>query len=272
MNNKLYDSNEIKWNQWLAGIIDGDGYLTIQKSNKVAVCEITMPLEDESLLFKIKQKLGGNIKLRAGCRAVRYRLSHKMGMMELIYRVNGFIRNTIRVPQFQKICSHFNIAYLKPQLLTINDGYIAGFFDADGTICMGIVKNLQKDSILSGIDGKIQRLSNSRGYDQLEISISNKYIENLIPFQQAFGFGTIRAVRKKPYETHIYTINAPHISQFIQYTKKYPLHSTKKYRVLALSTYFKLKNSKAHLAPENSLKRKAWLVFCKKWYHYQTKG
>lgn len=272
MNNKLYDAKEIKWNQWLAGIIDGDGYLAIQKSNNVAVCEITMPLEDESLLFEIKQKLGGNIKLRAGCRAVRYRLNHKIGMIELICRVNGFIRNTIRVSQFQKICIHFNIVYLKPQPLTINDGYIAGFFDADGTICINIIKNSQKDSILSGIDGKIQRLANSRGYNQLQIFISNKYLENLLIFQQAFGFGKITAVKKKPYETHIYTINAPNINQFIQYTKKYPLRSTKKYRVLALPMYFKLINSKAHLAPESSLKRKAWLMFCKKWYHYQTKG
>jgi hypothetical protein len=31
--------------------IDGDGYLAIQTSNNVAVCEITMPLADEALAF-----------------------------------------------------------------------------------------------------------------------------------------------------------------------------------------------------------------------------
>lgn len=62
-----------------------------------------MPLEDDRLVFEIKQKLDGNITLRAECRAIRYRLSHKVGMIKLIYRVNGFIRNTIRVAQFLKI-------------------------------------------------------------------------------------------------------------------------------------------------------------------------
>lgn len=64
----VFNATEIAWNQWLAGIIDGDGYLAIQTSNNVAVCEITMPLEDEALLFQIKQKLGGSIKPRSGAK------------------------------------------------------------------------------------------------------------------------------------------------------------------------------------------------------------
>jgi hypothetical protein len=76
MTNKIkntYTLNEQKWNQWLAGLIDADGYLTIQKNN-VAVCEITMSYDDEPLLEKIKNVLGGNIRPRNGYRAVRYHL------------------------------------------------------------------------------------------------------------------------------------------------------------------------------------------------------
>lgn len=224
---KPYDLNEIKWNQWLAGVIDGDGYLATQK-NKVVVCEITMPLQDEALLFQIKQKLGGNIKLRSGSHSIRYRLSHKAGMIELINRVNGFIRNTIRVVQFQKICKFFNIIYLEAEPLSMYDGYIAGFFDADGTICMCITKTSQKDSIKSGTAGKIERLINARGNHQIQISIANKYFENVKFFQKAFGFGKIRAVGKDPYKNHIYSIELKNIPKFIEYTKKYPLRSSKK--------------------------------------------
>jgi ubiquinol-cytochrome c reductase cytochrome b subunit len=265
--NNFCDTDELKWNQWLAGVIDGDGYLTIQKNN-VAICEITMPLQDESLLYQIKQKLSGNIKLRSGSRSVRYRLGHKQGMVELIHRVNGFIRNTIRIIQFQKICHHFNIVYIKAKPLMIDTGYIAGFFDADGTICMRVTKTSKEDSIKAGVFGKIQRLINARGYHQIEVSIANKYLENLVPLEKAFGFGKIRNVGKKPYQTCIYEIGLKHIPKFIDYTKKYPLRSSKKKRLFLLKTYFELKSLKAYLAAENTPLHKAWVKFCYAWYNY----
>nr|YP_009367526.1 putative LAGLIDADG homing endonuclease [Pseudoneochloris marina]ARK14545.1 putative LAGLIDADG homing endonuclease [Pseudoneochloris marina] len=256
---------EISWNQWLAGIIDGDGYFNIGK-NKVAVCEITMPLQDEPLLAQIKQKLGGRLSPRSGSKAVRYRLAHKAGMIDLIDRVNGFIRNSIRVNQFKTICQHFNKSFLEPKPLTKNDGYIAGFFDADGSICLNIAKTSASNSIKSGMDGKIQRLIDSRGYHCLEVSISNKYKKNLIFFQQAFGFGTIRSVGNGKYKTHVYFINLCDIAEFIDYTKKFPLRSAKRKRVWALKQYFELKQMKAHLALEGTVQHKAWSKFCTKWY------
>jgi ubiquinol-cytochrome c reductase cytochrome b subunit len=257
---------ELAWNQWLAGIIDGDGYLAIQKSNKVAVCEITMPLEDESLLFAIKQKLGGSITLRSGAKAVRYRLCHQSGMINLIHRVNGCIRNTVRVLQFQTLCNHFNIRYLVAEPLTLENGYLAGFFDADGTIYIGVTKATQPDSILPGANGKITRLANSQGNNQLVISISNKSIENLIGFQKAFGSGSIRAVKhRKRFLNHIYTIT--NIDTFLNYISKYPLYSEKRKKVFLVPHYFELKRLKAHLAVSPSLKLKAWKRFCKKWYN-----
>lgn len=267
---KTYNIDELKWNEWLAGVIDGDGYLTIQK-NKAAVLEITMPLKDENLLNQIKQKLGGNIKRRKESFSIRYRLGHKDGMVNLINRINGNIRNTIRVKQFQKICSYFNIDYIEAEQLTAYNGYISGFFDADGTICIRISKNCKEDSIKSGVFGKIQRLSKARGYHQIEISISNKYFENIVIFKKAFGFGLIRKVGKDPrYQTHIYTISLNDIPQFIEYTKNYPLRSAKKKRVLLLKKYFKLKSLKSYLAEENTLNYKAWVEFCYIWYDYEN--
>lgn len=265
-----YDINELKWNEWLAGVIDGDGYLTIQK-NKAAVLEITMPLKDENLLNQIKQKLGGNIKRRKESFSIRYRLGHKDGMIELINRINGNIRNTIRVKQFKTICSYFNIVYIEAKPLTANNGYISGFFDADGTICIRVNRTSKENSIKSDIFGKIERLKKARGSHQIEISIANKYFENIIIFKEAFGFGTIRKVGKDiRYQTHIYTIGLNNILQFIEYTKNYPLRSSKKKRVFMLKNYFKLKSLKSYLAEENTLNYKAWIDFCYNWYDYET--
>jgi len=60
-----HTQSELHWNQWLAGLIDGDGCLLVSKAG-YASCEITMGIEDEHALMQIKQKLGGSVKSRAG--------------------------------------------------------------------------------------------------------------------------------------------------------------------------------------------------------------
>lgn len=94
-------NKDLNFNQWLAGLIDGDGYLYVTKEG-YSGCEITVALEDEKMLRIIQNKLGGSVKPRSGCKAVRYRLQNKPGMIELINRINGLIRNTVRIPQLYK--------------------------------------------------------------------------------------------------------------------------------------------------------------------------
>lgn len=260
-----YTLDEQKWNQWLAGLIDGDGYLTIQKNN-VAICEITMPLDDQPLLEKIKGVLGGNIKPRNGYRAVRYRLGHQEGMKNLINRLNGNIRNTIRIPQFKKICRHFNIEFISAPSLTNKNSYTSGFFDADGSIYISVSKSSSQSSTLIGVNGKIKRLSESCGFHQLGIEISNKYQENLIIFQQAFGFGNIRLINKGKKSFCIYKIKLSDVPDFEQYIREFPLHSVKMKRFLLLKEYFYLKEMKAHLAEKDTILNKRWVKFCKNWY------
>ena len=62
-----------------------------------------MGLKDEHALAIIKQNLGGSIKLRSGVKALRYRLHNKLGMLELINRINGNIRHTSRIKQLEKV-------------------------------------------------------------------------------------------------------------------------------------------------------------------------
>lgn len=114
---------DLAWNQWRAGVIDGEGYLVIKKSNKILVWEITLPLDDESLLFTIKQKLEGSTPFRSGAKAVRYRLGHQSDMINLIPIINGSIRNTVRVDQFKTLWDHFNIPYRVAEPLSLKNGY-----------------------------------------------------------------------------------------------------------------------------------------------------
>jgi hypothetical protein len=124
-----------KFFEWLAGLIDGDGYFYIAKTGSVSL-EITMDLRDEHCLYLIKQKLGGSIKLKSGAKAVRYRLHHKEGIFNLINGINGYIRNPIRLDQLNKICIKYKIELIQPLPLTYDSGWLSGFFDSDGSIYM----------------------------------------------------------------------------------------------------------------------------------------
>ena len=73
----IYITNEQKFNEWLAGLIDGDGCLLIAQE-RYASCEITMGINDHHTLIFIQAKLGGSVKLSSsGRQAYRYRLHNK---------------------------------------------------------------------------------------------------------------------------------------------------------------------------------------------------
>lgn len=152
------------FNQWLAGLIDGDGSLLVSKSG-YSSCEITVHLTDEPMLRYIQNKLSGSIKYRSGVKAVRYRLHNKLGMIDLVNRINGLIRNTARLKQLHHVCSVLKIPVILPDELHNRHSWFAGFFDADGTITYSI-KNK---------------------HPQLTISVTNKLLVDVLHYQIVFG-------------------------------------------------------------------------------------
>lgn len=128
-------ANNKKFNEWLAGLIDGDGCFQLSKKGYASL-EIVMELRDKHCLYQIKDKFGGSVKLRAGDNHLRYRLHHKAGLLNLINAVNGLIRNPVRILQLGKICEKYGLNLIDPQPLTYDNGWFAGFFDSDGSIYM----------------------------------------------------------------------------------------------------------------------------------------
>lgn len=81
-----------------------------------------MDIRDEHALQIIKNIYGGSIKLRSGSNSIRYRLHHKIGLINLINDVNGHIRNSNRLVQLHKICEKYEILLKYPSELTYNNG------------------------------------------------------------------------------------------------------------------------------------------------------
>ena len=74
------EKKELGFIQWLAGLIDGDGYFILTKKGYTS-CEITMDVRDNKALYEIKQKYGGSIKTISKEKALRYKLRHKKDLI-----------------------------------------------------------------------------------------------------------------------------------------------------------------------------------------------
>lgn len=244
----LTTPTELAWNQWLAGLIDGDGCLLISKQGYTS-CEITMGIRDEHALNQIKQKLGGSLKLRSGSNSIRYRLHHKEGIMNLISRINGHIRHSTRKIQLQKLCEHFEIHYVQPDALSTDSAWFAGFFDADGTVTFSF-------------KGKGQ-------HPQLSIRVTNKNKADVTLFEEAFGGCCYYDKSQNGYYTWSVQSQSD-ILKLLEYFKKSPSRSSKKARLHSIPRYFHLVEMRAYAQPENSLQFKAWNRFLDKckWRSY----
>ena len=121
---KMKDSEDLAFRQWLAGLIDGDGYFLLTK-NGYNSCEITMDARDKKVLYLIQHKYEGYIKQISNAYAFKYKLRNRTGLIALIKDVNGFIRNPTRILQINKLCEKFNIELKYAKTLFLMRGDLA---------------------------------------------------------------------------------------------------------------------------------------------------
>jgi len=174
LNPPEFTKDDIHFNKWLAGFIDGDGcfYLSTHETlngNRKATLSIPQALWNNDILVFLKEKLGGNIYKARGSTNVYY-LSKREHLITLVHKVNGHIRATSRTVQFKALCELLNVAYIRPIPLMANDPYLSGFFDADGSL---------------GVE-----YSNQKSNAGLKMNVASKYQDDLEVFKKAYN-GTI---------------------------------------------------------------------------------
>jgi len=237
-------NKDTKFNQWLAGLIDGNGCFKLTKKGYASL-DIVMEIRDKHCLYLIKQKFGGSIKLRSGIKWLRYRLHHKKGLLDLINAINGEIRNPVRIIQFNKICLNYKISLIQPIPLTYNNGWFSGFFDSEGSVYLNLNLNLLSSQIL------------------ITASQKNNFILEMLV--ELYG-GTIY-IKKENFEWIVF--KKAEINQLLNYFILFPSRSSKHNRLKLISKYFELKELKAHLASDNSILGKTWKKFLFKWSNFE---
>jgi hypothetical protein len=225
--------------EWLAGLIDGDGTLQVNKQGYTSL-EITMGLEDLHCLRYIQDKLGGSIKMRSGVKAYRYRLHNKQGMINLINSINGNIRHTSRLQQLHRVCQQLDIPVIYPTQLNKESSWFAGFFDADGTITMSMKNNRP----------------------QLSIRVVNKLLQDVQWFKDLFD-GSVYFDSSQNGCYHWSVQSREDLLNMVEYFKRDRSRSHKAHRLFLVHEYFALRDLEAFKS--NSIHFKAWSNFMNKW-------
>lgn len=238
INKEDLKSDQIKFNQWLAGFIDGEGQFNTTKKGNSSL-KIVMHINERPLLYLLKHRYGGSIKEIAGSNALKYKLSNPKGLINLINDVNGLLRNPIRMLQLNRICEKYNINLLEPIPLTYNNGWLSGFIDSDGSIY---------------IDEKSGQLI-------ISVTQKNKYL--LDPLQKLYS-GRVEILSPKTDAFRYVIYRKSEILKLIDvYFSINPLKSNKKYKInLIKDFYYYINFSKFN---KNTDKFNQWIQFKNKW-------
>lgn len=239
--NNHTDSEYLAFKQWLAGLIDGDGYFLLSK-NGYNSCEITMDTKDKKALYLIQHKYGGSIKQISNANAFKYKLRNKIGLISLINDINGLIRNPTRLLQMNKLCVKFNIALKYPDNLIFNNAWLSGFIDSDGSIYY----NEASGQVFIGISQK------------------NKYL--LEPLIHIYGGRVdISSPKIEAFKYVIYR-KAELFNLIDNYFNKYPLRTEKMKRVNLIKQFYLVVTNKKN---KDIFKLNEWVKFKDKWEKYK---
>lgn len=129
---------------YLAGLIEGDGYISITNENRV-ILGITFNIKDRPLAEKLLSILGKGlmappltyVRRRSG-NSIELRFSSKNTLCNIIELINGKFR-TPKIDQLYKLIDWMNKNHsmdIKKLPLNnnsiLNDSWLSGFIDADG--------------------------------------------------------------------------------------------------------------------------------------------
>lgn len=226
---RVTTKDDNSFNQWFAGIIDGNGCFTVSKNGNCSL-EIIVNHHNIKMLRFIQNKFGGSIKLRAGTNAYRYRIHNKNTLIQIIHRINGYIQHSKRIHQLHAICQKFHIQPIIPMHLDIHSSWFAGFFDAKGSIDLTLSDN-----------------------PQLIIQVCDKEYKNIHEYLKVFG-GHIAYDQGKNgfYKWSIQSFE-DHIT-FSNYSKNHVFRSSKSKRFYLIKKYYDLMKLKAYLINSDYLK------------------
>lgn len=139
-NRKLLNDNDLGY--YLAGLIDGDGHF-----NKLCHLIIAFNIKDISLAYNIKSQIGyGSVRKIKNKNAVIYVISNYLGLLKILNLINGKIK--LKHNQIQENIlindKYKNIQFYNDDLSNLDNYWLSGFTDADGSFQVKIISRLNR--------------------------------------------------------------------------------------------------------------------------------
>lgn len=152
---QIHLSKPVLDSYWLVGFFEGDGCFSISEvpgpQNKKAhtcleqklekpVCRFILTQSDPAVLWKIQKFVGSGSVYKQTNGAWTYRVSDKMGLIQITKMLNGKLVLQKRLLKFQQWVGALNcqfglsmIACTQPAVVGLQNAWLCGFADADGS-------------------------------------------------------------------------------------------------------------------------------------------
>lgn len=226
--------SNLQFAHYLAGLIDGDGHISIQG------IQITFNILDVALAEYIKKRLGyGNIYKIKDKNAVDFSIRTYEGILKVIKLINGKIRKQSKFNQIERIVKIKNLPFKSIKLNksdNLNNYWLAGFCDADGSFQIKILNRVNH------IETRLKLQ-----IDQKEVDLLN-FIKN--------KFGGYIGYRKNQDTYYYESTSFGRAKEVIKYFDKYHLLSTKYINYLKWRKAYIIVQNKEHITEKGICKIK----------------
>lgn len=259
----LYNEDENSLGYYLAGLLEGDGSISIPALGTTTMNRILNPrivftshVNNIGMYAYLQSKLGGIGRFQtSGTNTLRYIIGDKEGTLLCINLMHGKLR-TPKNKRFNDLIKLFNIKYslnIAESLLdTSNFGdnsWLAGFTESDGHFGIKYVESkpkseTRKRSVSESVSLKFRL--DQRAYDKPTSSNMLPFMESLALFLRC----TVKSYNSNKSHSEVLSLSVASIDNIgllINYFEKYPLLGEKWDNYNKWSTVYYMIISKKHL-------------------------
>ena len=265
----LYKKDKNSLGYYLAGLLEGDGSISIPALGTTTMNRILNPrivftshVNNIGMYAYLQSELGGIGRFQtSGNSTLRYIIGDKEGILICIKLMHGKLR-TPKNKRFNDLIKSFNIKYsldIAESLLdTSNFGdnsWFTGFTEADGHFGIKYVESkpksgTRKRSVSESVSLKFRL--DQRAYDKPTSSNMLPFMENLASFLRC----TVKSYNSNKSHSEVLSLSVTSIDNIellVNYFSKYPLLGEKWANYNKWSTVYYMIRSKEHLTEKGRL-------------------
>ena len=263
----LYKEDKNSLGYYLAGLLEGDGSISIPALGTTTMNRILNPrivftshVNNIGMYAFLQSELGGIGRFQtSGTSTLRYIIGDKEGILLCIKLMHGKLR-TPKNKRFNDLIKFFNLKYslnIAVSILDTSDfagnSWLTGFTEADGNFGIKYVESKPKsDTHKRSVSVSLKFRLDQRAYDKPTSSNMLPFMENLALFLRC----TVKSYNSNKSHSEVLSLSVASIDNIkllIDYFEKYPLLGEKWDNYNKWSTVYYMIISKKHLTEKGRL-------------------